>query len=466
MERPGAKLGAPCAADEECSSTACIGGRCVQLCEREAACPEGQTCTLDRTAEELRGYCVARRGTSPPLTSCRSDAGCDRGSCLMGVCLTLCQTPGECGGGRTCGRLPAPLERLPLTEWPELRACLPRNQNLTTDISEDQPLLVPDTARSVLLFMSADNYDEQTVVGLRSFRTATGRFLFQLWNENDPAGYFRNPIRHYPDVGCSSFLFSSSPQRAPVRMGPYPFRIIAQDVRGIPEHARVQAIYKLFDAPIQRGRMALRIHITNLSGLPSGCRYRDLRASNAEQMLGPILQRVKEIFAQSTVGIQLAPISFVDSSAPSSVNVNTPGSLGNVLRTASMDTAGGADLILLRSISPHGVLGIAGGIPGSPGIKGTPHTGAVVSMLPLCLGQFSQEAFAVTMAHEMGHTLGLSHNREQNGQSDPLGDGNGRSESYLQDTANLMYWAEGANPGSLLTAEQGEVIRHMPQVQP
>lgn len=73
---------------------------------------------------------------------------------------------------------------------------------------------------------------------------------------------------------------------------------------------------------------------------------------------------------------------------------------------------------------------------------------------------------AQTAAHELGHTLGLSHNRESNGQIDPLGDGMSPSESSAQDAANLMYWAATSMPGQTLTAEQGQVIRSMPQVQP
>jgi hypothetical protein len=226
----------------------------------------------------------------------------------------------------------------------------------------------------------------------------------------------------------------------------------------------VQAFYKLFDSPITAGRLPLRIHITNLSGLPATCQYRDLRASNAQARLQQMLQEIVRVYRQ--INITLDPITFVDSAASPSVDANRAGSLTGVLRAASEQTSGGADLVLVRSITPNGVLGIAGGIPASPGLKGSPHTGAVAAMYPLCLAQYTQMHMAATIAHELGHTLGLSHNREANGQSDPLGDGSSRSESYLQGTANLMFYAESNNPGSRLTSEQGEVVRSMPQVLP
>jgi hypothetical protein len=73
---------------------------------------------------------------------------------------------------------------------------------------------------------------------------------------------------------------------------------------------------------------------------------------------------------------------------------------------------------------------------------------------------------AQTAAHELGHTLGLNHNRERNGMTDPLGDGTGLSESARQDSANLMYWLATDMPGESLTAEQGQVVRSVPQIHP
>ena len=84
------------------------------------------------------------------------------------------------------------------------------------------------------------------------------------------------------------------------------------------------------------------------------------------------------------------------------------------------------------------------------------------SLLCLTGAGYTLESLGQTAAHELGHSFGLSHVIERNGKTDPLGDGMGPSESTQQGTMNLMYWS--ASGGEKLTAEQGQVLRSMPQV--
>lgn len=470
--RPGARLGAACQGDGECSSDACVGGACVELCGRDGDCQKSGTCVLDRDAMDLRTYCTARRSVGDPMMpGCAQDSECERGSCLMGTCLLLCQVPTDCGdtSARSCVSVPAPLAQVAVASWPALKACLPRNQNLSVALGKDKTLLVPETARSVTFFFGAPDFNESVEVGMNSLRDPDGKQLFKLWDPNDPAGYYRNVIRHFPDIGSSAFLLSASPERAPLRLGGYPFQAVSLNQSGSPAGTpQVTAIYKLLDAPQQKGTVPLRVHVTDLSGLPDGCQYQGMNAANAAKMLSTAFAKVKRVYQQANVGISFDPITFVDSTAPSSVNMNSPAGAAAALRPASDDTGGGVDLVLLRAITPNGILGVAGGIPASPAVQGSPHTGAIASIGVLCIPQYNidQDGFAVTLAHELGHTLGLSHNREQDGQSDPLGAGTGPSESYQQDTNNLMYWSEGLDPGTSLTAEQGRILRSLPQVHP
>src|SRR5690606_22445195 len=119
------------------------------------------------------------------------------------------------------------------------------------------------------------------------------------------------------------------------------------------------------------------------------------------------------------------------------------------------------------------ILGIAGGIPGPPGIAGGPHSGVAVTISgvldrPTLLGQ--------VMAHEGGHYLGLFHTSEATGTThDPLPDTVQCSSSrdsnwdgYVSPEEcagsgadNFMFWAaSGTARGT--SAEQGRVVRRNP----
>ncbi len=132
-------------------------------------------------------------------------------------------------------------------------------------------------------------------------------------------------------------------------------------------------------------------------------------------------------------------------------------------------------IYLVRGISTtaglEGAIGIAGGIPGPPGIYSTGQSGVAVGWETT---QGRTDSLALTMTHETGHYLGLFHTRErlepcvtatqQNcsawGAVDALAD------TPADDTGAMryvMYWqAVGGN--DLISPRQGLVMRRSPLV--
>lgn len=478
VERPGKKPGESCTQDGECQYRACVSKRCALACQREAACSDNQTCALDRDASFVRGSCIDRRKAAggQPLASCTDDAQCKQGACVMGVCLLMCQRDDDCkaaadSGGTACVELPAPLRKLSVAKWPAMKGCLPKNQPLVASYKATDTLLVPATGRSVVMVVNAPDIDDSIEVGMQWINDFRGNGVFIIASPSDIEGYFKSPLRHQPGLGSATLLLSGAPQRVILAAKPYPFQAFGVDGGGINVEPTVTAVYQLADqAPkaLAQARLPLRIHITDVSGLPSACSFRNLKASNAATVLKPMVDKLQEIWGQSTTGVTFDPISFVDSDASSSIDATSDTGLGQTLKAVSRNSGGGADLVLVRSISPNGVLGIAGGIPSAPGLKNNPRTGAVFALNLLCIAaaNYGLTELAQTAAHELGHSFGLSHAVERDGHGDPLGDGSSPSESTRQGQGNLMYWAATDPPGEQLTAEQGEVIRSMPQVRP
>jgi hypothetical protein len=213
---------------------------------------------------------------------------------------------------------------------------------------------------------------------------------------------------------------------------------------------------KLGDAPPTAGTIPLHVFVTDLSG---GCQ--SFTAANAAQHLAGFLAEFKQIYQQANLTID--PVQFFDSNAANTFTQPTMGmnlELDALLKQATAgDTPDVLELVLVKKISGgmpgFEVLGVAGGIPGSTGIPGTVHSGATASLANLCMDP-SGAMLAETSAHELGHSMGLWHNYEQDGTTDPLTDTRADKQS------NLMYWEETS--GRHLTPQQTQVILANPAV--
>ncbi len=124
-----------------------------------------------------------------------------------------------------------------------------------------------------------------------------------------------------------------------------------------------------------------------------------------------------------------------------------------------------------------GTLGIAGGVPGPNGVEATSASGLVVAIEPHLseeeegVFELQYSLLASTIAHELGHQLGLEHTTEDDGSTQSSIDdlescayaelGSSEAEE-CPDGRNLMFWTSGDEPQDQLSAEQVFVLNHNP----
>lgn len=160
--------------------------------------------------------------------------------------------------------------------------------------------------------------------------------------------------------------------------------------------------------------------------------------------------------------------------------VATEGDDVNALR-AAITTADESRLnvFFVQDFLEEGTLGFAAGIPGPNGIHGTASSGLVVSIDTHLDGDGATlltDLMGETIAHEIGHQLGLFHSTEADGGNDALDDTpacgldrDADSDGELSaeecagiDGENLMFWVSGSVPQRQLSPTQVRVLSASP----
>lgn len=145
------------------------------------------------------------------------------------------------------------------------------------------------------------------------------------------------------------------------------------------------------------------------------------------------------------------------------------------IRAASYDSPDRINIILVSSFTESGTLGIASGIPAPP-FSGTASSGLVIAVdehLNADGTALDTQMLGETIAHELGHMMGLFHTTEAEGGEydviadtarcpDDADDGDGEftaEECADYDGRNLMFWTAGEFSQTQLSSVQAEILR-------
>ncbi|MCO4760883.1 MAG: hypothetical protein KC502_05225 [Myxococcales bacterium] len=258
--------------------------------------------------------------------------------------------------------------------------------------------------------------------------------------------------------GAAAFLFPNTPL-VDLRPGKHSLKIFAFDAARKPMKTSVSVSLDWVRPkdPPNGWRLPINICFTSAMGWT--------KATGPQQpRLTAALATAKKLFGQA--GITLAPIRWFDVSKSGQYIATRTGPTSDLMKLFKSG-AGlpiGVNVFLTERIIKKGALpganvalGLAGGVPGVPNSVGHARDGVVLS-LHIPTGQ--EDVLGYTLAHELGHYLGLFHSSEAKGAS------GGGAHDTLPDTAehdqhNLMYWSVTSS-ATQLSHEQRQVLRRSP----
>ncbi|MCB9535883.1 MAG: hypothetical protein H6704_06425 [Myxococcales bacterium] len=451
-------LGAFCAGDGDCASGACLTG------ERW---PNGY-CTAG--CDACTGTCNTTADGDVCLAACDADLDCRPGYvCNDGGCTGPCKSEADCADGLVCNTSSGRCVERAQGDAQVQRVQVARGVSVSGGLSDPLTLDVPAGTLGFAILAEGSGADLM-IIGEMVDPNGNTIYDFQ-----DPFG---SQVRFFPSEDVITQYVPSSPRSAPIP-GTYTFRLIKD---GGNASVDVDAVIKTADGEPETSALDVNFFFADVSDVEAAQAGGD---ADFQRAVG----EMKRIYQQQ--GIEIGEVHYCD----------LPG--GDAARFAVIDSVDGptSELGQMFSVSSRAgdlgcspdqalnffmvqeivggragyiILGIAGGIPGPPGVHGTTHSGVAVTMSGW---RRNPTQLAQTMAHEGGHFLGLFHTTEAEGTAfDPLPDtpqcdnSNDRDSDGIvayqecgggKGAENLMFWAAG-DSAEKVTGDQGFVLVRNP----
>ena len=416
VAKPGKAMGAKCGDSSECSTGYCLPDSkiCSVKCTGTAKCPSGYVCGLEKVDKDKNGSyddaeadCLPNKGTGKVASLCGKNADCASNHCYNGFCMEGCVAGTDCGTGQHC----AQVNLLVGGGIPKYKGCLPKkgtgSMTLGTFTSAQyiQGLDIPPGAASFAL--SAKIPSQTEVPYISSLKNPSGTVVSEVKGSCD---YYSVPNRYAPDREVSTLLVPNS-SAVKLSSGMWTYTLSTTNA-----NIKTTVTLQLKMGEAQKGTVNLNWIFLNMANTCLTGPLLNAASAPTHAWLGKLRNNLRSIL--STSGLTVGKETYKDLKSASLDVIDVDGTsneLGKLFATSAGTTGKSINIFLVRSIKSQGtggiVLGIAGGIPGPPGFHGTVNSGVAMSMQTTCYEKYGYNP-AHTMAHELGHFLGLSHNLE------------------------------------------------------
>jgi hypothetical protein len=469
-----AGVGAPCGSSAQCNSGFCLAGSdfpggycsspcgghlsdceagagcyqvpsgtsfCMKACETNSDCRGGFPCEVVESSDKgTKGFCV------PPFTGTAMGPGCTSVQTCSGGQVwdaAACQCAAGASGPSTAGDLAS------------------ATVTATTHGSEPVAFDVPGDAVSFAIVADGGNTSFLTLATLDA---PDGTRVYDGFNPYSS---------QYTVFGTDSVFVALVPNTPQMSFSTGRWSATF-GTNGSDTSTKVRIIGKQTGGVPASGNLDLHLYFVGLSQF-------DAAGAKQDSTFQQTVNRVRQIYAQAGVNVGNVTYHDVTGSAASQYavidTVDGPGSeLTGILAQSDPSLGPGLNFFFVQEIlggqDGYTILGIAGGIPGPPGISGGPHSGVLVGMSDFSMGA---EQLAETMAHEGGHFLGLYHTSESSGTTfDPLAgtpecpasadtnwDGYvSPEECQGKGVDNLMFWSAAENASGLVQDQAFVLLRN------
>ncbi len=387
----------------------------AQTCPKQYVCAlEKLDQDNNGTADGAESACVPVVGPGGPGSACAKDEDCASSHCYDGFCLEGCAKDEDCA----LPSLQCVDTRLLVGGGiPTYRGCLPRQGvSFHYDLGSFKAgnLLgfdIPSNASSFIITTEAPAGE----IGAIALATdPAGNELTNAQLATDRCKYYSQKNRYAPDAEITSLFVPNTPA---VKLVPgiHEFYVVATSA-DVP--VRVSLSLKLGQA--SKGTLNINWFFLNLASSCVPGPQLDAASAPNHPWFKDIVASLQAIMNQAKITIGQQTYQNLNNPALDVLSLqdgDASPELDALMKSSKGQQGTAINIFLVREIKAEGIsggiiLGYGGGIPGPAPLHGTIRSGAVLSVATACFQQYGMNP-GHTLAHEIAHHLGLFHSAEQ-----------------------------------------------------